>query len=372
MHLTISKSELLNVLSVAASIVSKKTTVPILANILFNASKGKLTLTSSDLDVTFIYESKAVVQEPGATTINTKVLYDIVKELSDAPISLKLKNQERLELLSGSARMNIICNSAVEYPIVTPTELGLFAKIKASVFSEMIAKTIYAVSNDTSRFILNGILLESSSNNNLSLVTTDGNRLSLITREVTGAKEGTKLVVSSRNMSELKKVLDLAGDEIIEFGMYDQMLVVKTSSMLLMLRLLDGSFPEYKNLIPNKTEQVIKVNSQALSSAVRRLSVINSDKSHAIKFDFTKDSLKLYNSSANLGDGYEEVEISLTGNDFSVGLNSKFVIDFCNSIAPLETIQLDLNSKHGAVKMSPATDNGYLNIVMPMRIIDGN
>lgn len=375
MNIIIQKSELSRVLSLTQSIVEKRTTMPILANVLLSASKGDLKISATDLEITAVVNVTAEVQDPGSTTVNARVLTDIVRELPDGEVKLKLADGERLEILAGKSKLRMIGVSAEEYPSLPGIGLDTSARMPASQLLEMINKTLYAVSQDETRFNLNGVSFETtssgkgkSSSNSLRMVATDGHRLAMITRPADGLEIDGSVIVPRKGLSEIRRVLDEQGDSEIGIGVNDGFLIIDSENIKVSMRLIDGEFPDYNQVVPKQKGTIVVANSEDFAQALRRVALMVTDKGKCVKLEFDKDSLRVSSSSPELGDADEEVSVEYQGKSLTLGFNARYLSDFSASLGEAQSMIIELHGELGAGKFYAQSDDSYLGIVMPMRL----
>ena len=372
MYITVTKADLYKALSLAQSIVEKRTTMPILANVLLSASEGRLKISATDLEVTAVIGTKAEIRSGGSTTLSARVLTDIVRELPEADVTIRLAEGERVEINSKNSKLKMIGVSAEEYPSLPGVGFQVNGKIDAAEFLEMVNKTIYAVSTDETRFNLNGVCFDyaggKGKTKNVIMVSTDGHRLSMITRPLGDIGEFEKVIVPRKGLVELKKVLEDAGKGQVGLDIRDGFLVVETSEVKLSMRLIDGEFPDYSQVLPKTKGVKVLIDTADLSQALKRVALMVTDKGKCVRLDFVKDSVRISSSSPELGEATEEIAVKYNGDPISVCFNARYLIDFCGSLSENQQIVLELHGELGPGKLYPESDDSYVAIVMPMRL----
>ena len=371
MEVKIPKSELNKALYLTQSIVERKTTMPILSNLLISASEGKLRIAATDLEITASTTVPANVEKGGSTTVSARVLADIVRELPDYEVSLKLLDGERLELKAGNSQLKMVGVSAEEYPSLPGMSNEVEGSIEGRQLLEMLNKTLYAVSHDETRFNLNGVcfeMVEEEGVQALRLVATDGHRLAMITRPVSNLQFNGKVIVPRKGLAELKKVLDVDEGTQVKVGILDGFFVVEGADTRISMRLIDGEFPDYGQVLPKDEGVDASVNGSELAHAVKRVALMVTDKGKCTKLDFSKDSLRVSSSSPELGEAKEDLPITYAGETLSLGFNAKYLIDVANSLEEEETLVIELHGELGPGKFSLEGDKSYIAIVMPMRL----
>jgi DNA polymerase III subunit beta len=372
MDIVINRNDLARALSLTQNIVEKRTTMPILGNVLLSATDGKLKISASDLEITAVAISNAQINSPGSTTVSAKMLSDLVRELGEGDVRLKLTEGERIEITSQKSKFKIVGVSADEYPSLPGISFKTKGRIGSKTLLEMINKTIYSVSQDETRFNLNGVCFEMVSEggkkNKLRMVSTDGHRLSMITREVEDFSFKDRVIVPRKGLNELKKVVESENDTEIGIDINDGFLVIESKDCKVSMRLIDAEYPDYTQVIPKTKGTKASLSGESLSRAVRRVALLVTDKGKCIRFDFSKDALRINSSSPELGEASEEVTIKYEGKPISIGFNARYVVDFIASVGESQEIIMELNGDLGPGKVYTEGDESYFGIIMPMRL----
>lgn len=385
MEITISKTELSKLLHVTLAIAEKKSTMPILGNILLTAEDKSFKVTASDLEITAIASSAATVKKEGSITVSAKVFGDLVRELSDGDITVRSVDRDRIEVVAGTSKMKIVGVGAEEYPVPPGLALKTKAKIPAPTLIEMINKTLYAVSLDEGRYNMNGVCLETTKQGKatgINMVATDGHRLALISRPIQGVEfsgltlKGTgkggssadHVIVPRKGIAEVRKALETVGDVPVGVDVSEGFLVVEGPAWKLVVRLLDSEFPNYEQVIPKAAGTRITVLSTQLAQALKRVSLVVSDKNKGVRFDFFTNLVRISSSSPELGEAQEELEVQYSGKDFSVGFNARYIIDVLSTIGENQPFILELNGESGPGKFYTEVDESCFGIVMPLRL----
>lgn len=378
MDITISKEELNKGLLLARSIVEQKTTMPILTNVLISAGEGGLKIAATDLEITALAFAKAEVKGKGSTTVNAKVLAELVRELPDGEIRIKLAQGERLEVAAGSTKLIMNGVSAEEFPSLPGLGFEVKGRMSSSQLEDMIDSTLYAVSLDETRFNLSGVCFEmledesgkgkKSSAKSLRLVATDGHRMAMITRPVGSLDFAERVIVPRKGLSEIRKLLAGLEDKEIGIGIYEGFLVIDTPDAKVSMRLIDGEFPDYKQVLPKQKGSLAVVQSEELAQALRRASLMVTDKGKGVRMDFAKGELRISSSSPELGEAKESLPLKYDGDPVSIGFNAKYVADIAASLKENQPLCVELNGDLGPGKFFPERDESYVSIVMPMRL----
>jgi DNA polymerase-3 subunit beta len=374
MEITISKAELNHLLQITQSIVEKKTTMPILANALLTASDSKFSVAATDLEITALATSEAEVQNPGSTTVSAKVLSDIVRELPEGDVHLKVGEAERLEISAPNSSLRMLGVSAEEFPSLPGISVNAKHRVDTAQLVGMISRTLYAASSDETRFNLNGVCFETVKDAGvkgaLRLAATDGHRLAVVTRQIDGLLIPERVIVPKKGLGEIRRVLDGSEDPQVGIAIEDGFLVVESSRVKMSMRLIDGEFPDYGQVIPKDEGVAASVSCSALAESLRRVALMVTDKGKCVKFDFTRNNLRISSSSPELGDAEEHIDITYAGEPTSIGFNARYVLDVIASLEGCPTLTIELHGKLGPGRFFSDSDESYLAVVMPMRLSD--
>ena len=368
----VEKKDLISLLSKTQNIVEKRNTMPILVNVLLESDQGKLRVFATDLEVSLTDEIPVLKEKKGRVAVSAKNLFDIVKELAEAPIVLNKKENNWLEIRQKKSVFNIVGISADEYPVFPTYSTKDFLKIDSSVLSDMIEKTIYSVSSDETRYHLNGVYFERQAEQGRDvyrMVATDGHRLSLVDRQVELKGAGLPsngVIIPRKGLHEIKKLLDSVGGEC-EMAVEGSQLILRHQSTVLMVRLIEGKYPNYQQLIPQKLPNHAHVHRETLLASLKRVSLLSNQKYKGVKLSLSDGRMEITSNNPELGDAKEEIEIRYKGNDLEIGFNARYMLDVLNSFDDDE-VDIELNDQLSPGLMRPHNDNSYTCVVMPMRI----
>ncbi len=370
-EITISKFELLRELTATQGVVERKTTIPILSNYLFEAAGDKLQLTATDLDLSLRTACTAKVKKEGACTIPARKLYDYVKLLPDADITIKLLENHWVSIRCGRSNTKMVGMARSNFPTLPVFPVTGVVKIPAAVLRSMIAKTGFAIAHEESRYTLNGALMVLKQES-ITMVATDGHRLAHIERsgeKFEGVSGEMKTLVPKKAMDELKSLLDAADAETIDFAKDESTLYFRVGQRLLTSRQLTGQFPNYEAVLPKDITKSISVPGEDLGAAISRVAQFADERSHAVRLRLEKDELKLSASSTDSGESEDSIEIAYSGDPMTIGFNAQYLIDFIKAAGSAE-VKLELKDAQSAGQFRPSDgdDYKYRYIVMPMRI----
>lgn len=369
MKIEIEKKELMNLIGKTQNIVEKRNTMPVLVNVLLEAEGESLRVFATDLEVSLTDSVKAKVSQPGKVAVSAKSLFDIAKELSEGIIQLVKKENNWLEIKQGKYLSKIVGISAEEYPIFPSYTGNSFLKIDSEVLTDMIDKTIYSVSNDETRYHLNGVYFEQKGDKGYTMVATDGHRLCLVNRNIPSSKvitQGQGVIIPRKGLHEIKKLLESLSGEF-DLAIEGSQLIVRKDSTTLMIRLIEGKYPNYNQFIPSKLTQKIRINREAFLTSLKRVSLLANHKSKAVTLSLSNGRMEIASNNPELGDAKEEIEVGYDGNDMRIGFNAKYITDVLNAIND-EEVDLEINDQLSPGLMRPHNDQSYTCVVMPMRI----
>ena len=369
MELKIAVDELKKALYRAQGIVERKTTMPILANVLLNATKTELQVTAFDLEIGIVSEHPAEVLRPGAITLSAKYLFDIVQNLPEATMSLKKLPNNFVEIQSGSAHFKLVGMGPEEYPnLPKPENVAEMVAVNGNILLEMIRKTSFAISNDETRYILNGVFFEPREKGIVRMVATDGHRLSLIDRTLEGDfKLKAGVIIPRKGLFELKRLLDEAPDAECHLGFASNSALFRKPGLTMVMRLIEGQFPEYQRVIPKLGERMITLPRARFMESLKRAAVLSADKTHAVKLTFSEDMLRIASQNPDLGEAKDDLEGQYKGKEMTVGFNARYLMDIL-SVVDSDQIGFEVGDEHSPGVLHPPDDPSYLAVVMPMRV----
>jgi DNA polymerase-3 subunit beta len=372
MEISVSKFELLKELTATQGVVERKTTIPILSNFLFEATNDRLTITATDLDLSLKTSCAAKVKREGACTIPARKLYDYVKLLPDGDISIKLLENHWVNIRSGRSNTKMVGMARANFPGLPVFPSTGSVKIPAQTLRSMIGRTIFAISNEESRYTLNGGLMVLKPES-ITMVATDGHRLAHIEKsgEQFDVSAENKTLIPKKAMSELFSLLQNTEVDHVEFAKDESTLFFRIGERLLTSRQLTGQFPNYEAVLPRDTSKSVVVHGADLSTAIQRVAQFADERSRAIRMKLDKNELKISSSSTEAGESEDSIETAYAADPLTIGFNSEYLIDFLKAQSAGE-VRLEFKDSQSAGQMRPedGSDDGfkYRYVVMPMRI----
>ena len=375
MEFKISQEEFVKGLSRTQSVVEKKGTMPILLNVLIEAQESSIFITATDLEIGIRGKYPAEILTSGKTTLSAKKIYEVIKELPENHVSLRVKENHWVEIKSGKSTFNIMGISADSFPSLPTYEEEGFMEVETEIFKEMVEKTIFAVSADESRYNLTGVFFirkEKDSPKEFRMVATDGYRLSLIDRslgeEMKGLENG--IILPKKGLVEMNKILEEAGKEGVKkigISLKGNNFILKKDPVILIMRLLDAEFPDYRQVIPSASKRQIKMKRNEIQDSLRRVSILSSEKTRGVKFQFNDDFLELSSYNPEFGEAKEELSVEYKGENLVVGFNSRFVMEVLNNLRSEEVV-FEIEDNVSPAIIRPSDDERHTCVIMPMRI----
>ncbi len=365
MELIVSKNILMDGIQTVQNAISQKNSLPILNNVLIEAENGKIKLTTTDLEIGICATIDATVTQAGSTTVPARKFFDIIKSLPDgSDISMAMKKNNFIMIKTGKAQFRIVGLPKEEFPRLPLFKDKDSITIQQHALKEMLNLTDFAVSKDDTRYVLNGILFEIKEDR-INMVATDGRRLAMInTRLPQKTLVDIKVVVPTKTIQEVKRMLSDDGEVTVKFGENQVLFVFKDSFII--SRLIEGEYPNYKNVIPARSTSGVKVSREDFLSAARRASIFTDQDSLAVKLSIKKKKMTISKNTPYLGEAKEELDVDFSGQEeFEIGFNPRYLIDVLRSLSEEEiTLELEDAAKPGVVRRG----EGYTYVVLPMQL----
>jgi len=368
MNLTIAKDQILNGLQSVQNVVSTRTTLPILSNVLVRAEGDRVEFTATDLDVTVSCSVEASVKKGGATTIPVKKFFGIIRELTSPEIEIETDDKNVTSIRAGSSFFKIRGLAAEEFPPLPKFKEDKRVTVPQEKLRSMLKKTAFAISTDESRYVLNGIYL-SLKDHKITMVATDGRRLALVDEEADIAdKSQGEFIIPSKAVNELSRLLTDKGEVDVNFSDNQASFTLKAEKgpgVLIVSKLIEGNYPNYRQVIPAETKERIALPREEFLHALRRAEIMTSDKQNSVKMAFAKNQLAITANSPDVGEARETMSVNYKGKDLAIAFNPAYLIEPLNALAEDEVfIELIDELSPGVLKI-----NGpFLYVVMPMRL----
>jgi len=373
MEIIVSRQDLLKELTATQSVVERKTTIPILSNFLLEAENDRLTLTATDLDQAIRTSTVVKVKKPGACTIPARKLYDYIKLLPDGDISIKQLENHWVQIRSGRSNTKIVGMARANYPQVPEFPTVAVTSISSVALKTLIARTIFAISNEESRYTLNGALLVIKAES-LAMVATDGHRLSFVEKtneNLEGISGEKRVLIPRKALEELRQLLMSSDAEKVEFADDEHTLYFRVGYRTLSSRKLTGQFPNYEAVMPRDNSKFVIVQANELGHAIQRVAQFADERSGAIRMRMEQNELKISSSSTDAGESEDTIDTPYSGDPLVVGFNSGYMLDFLKALGNEGEVRLEFKDAQSAGQMRPEDPDAeyrYRYVLMPMRI----
>ena len=374
MKFSIERGEFQRGLGRIQTIVEKRNTMPILANALLEVSgkkEGSLELAATDLEVGIRSSHPCEVAKPGRLTVSARKLHEIVRELPEEKVYLEASSNAYLTLRCARAEFTLAGTTAEEYPSLPNFAPKSLTVVPAAVLSEMIDRTMYAASTDETRYNLNGVYVERiAETGKLRMVATDGHRLAYVDRALGDGLTSLAdagVIIPRKGLAELKKLVDEEDADEIELGFEGNNGLARKGSVTLTMRLIEGEFPNYRQVIPTERGQQLILPTEIFLHALRRVALLSAERSRAVKLELSEGQIRLSSNNPDLGDAREELDIDYAGETTSIAFNARYLIDAV-SAARSKEIRFGFRDALSPAELSPGDDADALAVVMPMRL----
>lgn len=359
----VAKEKLLDGLQRVQNVVSTRTTLPILSNVLVAAANDGIRLTTTDLDVSVRCQVEAEVTKIGTTTLPARKLFSIIKEVAGADVEVEVDDKNSTTIRCGSSFYKIMGLPEDEFPRFPQADAGKKLKIQQAAFREALKITAYAVSSDETRYVLNGVYM-SFKGEKLTVVATDGRRLALVENDLEIPKGGeTELILPNKAVGELQRLLSDAGETIISVS--DSQIIFDLGTTTLASKLIEGAYPNFRQVIPTETKERIVLERELLLGALHRASLLASEKTQSVRLGFTKNQLTITATTPEVGEAKETLSINYKGKDLAIAFNPQYLMDPLRSLTADEVfLELTDELSPGVLKINAP----FLYVLMPMRL----
>jgi DNA polymerase III subunit beta len=367
MDFRIEKNQLLRGLYLAAGIADRKSTMPILANVLVRTDgKDRILCAATDTHVTVLATLPAKIDAEGGLTLGARQFHEIVKGLAGEEIHVRRTEQNWAVIRAGRAEFKLVGMPDRDFPkLPAVAEAGLH-QVNSVTLRDMIAKTIFSISTDETRQHLSGVLFESDGKTG-RMISTDGHRLCKVVRELPdGPNLETGVLIPRKGVGEIRRMLE-AREGPAEIGVYQSHFVVRSGEIAITVRLAEGQFPPYEQVIPKDNERTIVVSRDELLEAFRRVAIMASDKTMGVRVGLEKGKLTIEADNPDLGNAREELEVAYKGGAVQVGFNARYFVELLSEMGGPQ-VRLELAGELDPVVIRPADESDYLGVIMPMRL----
>jgi DNA polymerase-3 subunit beta len=374
MEFEIDRVEFLEGLRLTQGVVERRNTLPILSNALIEPTEGGVSILATDLDVGVRRACKAKVKGSGAITVNARKLFELVKEMTGSSIHVRGTESHRVEVHSGKTRLNLVGLDPKEYPSIPglstkPNKGASELKAQAAVLAAMIESTLFAVSLDETRLNLSGVYLENHSGA-LRMVATDGHRLAMIDRKIEGKMPEKGVILPRKGLVEAKKLLETsdAEDDQATLLIDGPIARVSRSRAELFMRLIEGEFPDYRQVIPAQSRAKVNLGREEFLRALGCLSVLSTERAKGVKLTLKPGALEVQANNPDAGEGVDEIEVAYSGEELSIGFNGRYLIEALVAMRDGERVDFMATDDVSPGVLRPEGDDSYCYVVMPMRL----
>ena len=374
MEFEIQRTEFLEGLRLTQGVVERRNTLPILSNTLIEPADGGLTIVATDLDIGVKRSCEAKVKGSGAITVNARKLFELVKEMKGDTIVVRGLDNHRVQVTSGKTRLNLVGLDPKEFPSIPglstkPNRGASEIQAEAEVLGTMIESTLFAVSMDETRINLSGVYVENQQGA-LRMVATDGHRLALIDRKVQGKAPDKGVILPRKGLVEAKKLLESAStsEGLVTLWIDGPIAKVTHGRAELFMRLVEGEFPDYKQVIPKQSKARITVGREDLLRALGCMSVLSTERAKGVRLSLKPGALEVQASNPDAGDGIDELEVAYTGEELSIGFNGRYLIEALVAMRHGDKVDFLANDDVSPGILRPEGDDSYCYVVMPMRL----
>src|SRR5919106_392521 len=350
------------------SIVERRNTMPILANVLIEAQKSEIRVTATDLEVGVRGDVDGEVIKEGTVTVNAKKLYEIIREVPNEQVQLKRLENDWVEIRSGKSVFKIVGMDAREFPQFPKIDNKDLSTTPASTIREMIERTLFSVSTDETRYSLNGVFIQEGEGGKVRMVATDGHRLAFDERVLSSFGLSKGVILPRKGLAELKKLLESSEDGVVSIGFRENMGLVIKDKVELFMRLIEGDFPDYTKVIPKGNPNIAKIEHHEFLQALRRVSILSSERYKGVKMEFSEDKVSVSANNPDLGEAGEDIEAEYKGKPVTIGFNARYLIDVLGVLEGDGDIDIELKDELSPSIIRKAGHEGYLYVLMPMRL----
>ncbi len=368
MNFSVQRLPLLDALQKVQTVVEKKNTIQILGNILCHVKGQELSLYATDLEVGIKITLSVESTTEGKFTLSAKHFLDIVKELPEKPLHIRKKDNSWIEIICEKSKFSIVSLPAEQYPVLPSFEDKQYFEARSDALINMMDRTHFAASTDSTRYHINGVYFESLENSLMRMIATDGHRLSFVDQEVFLKSPELKrgIIIPKKGLLEFRKLLD-PSEEILGLCFERGFLFAQFKDCYLFVRLIDGDYPDYRPVIPKSMNRLVKIERQKFNSALKRVSLLSNEKSRGIKLCLESGTLVILSSNSEMGEAREEIEVKYQGDSMEIGFNSKYLLE---NLSVMKSDQIEFHLKDplspGIIREVDLSNHTY--VIMPMKI----
>ena len=367
MKFSIDRTKFLKPLSHLSSVVERRNTIPILSNIVVSANDDSLSLTATDMDLDLVITIKCNIEQKGTCTIPAHLLSEIVRKFQEGSQVQIFSDQNNVNIIAGKSNFRLPTLPVEEFPSFSSSEMSTKFQLMVEDVIHQIDKTRFAISNEETRFYLNGIYFHKNDNGMLASVATDGHRLAVSQMKMPeNIDDIPQVILPKKAIGEIRKLIDDYEGKI-DISLSETRAEFSFGNVKLTTKLIDGSFPDYTKVIPTNNDKIMTVNTEKFYSAVDRVSTISSEKSRSVKINLRPGVLVLSASNPDASSAIEEIEVSYDGEEIEIGFNARYLIEIAQQINN-DTMQIALSDPGSPSLIFSPNDKNNLFVLMPMRV----
>jgi DNA polymerase-3 subunit beta len=355
-------------LSVVQGISERRITMPILSHLLISADDNQITVTATDLENTLETQCNAMVHGGGKIALPSKKLFEIIREIQSGEIEIEELENNWVQIVSSGVSFKLAGLPAIDFPSLPTQDLQQHVQVQASSLDDMISKTFFAVSSDDLRRNLAGLYFEPHEDGLLRVIGTDGHRLSFIEEKFEGGLGFNKgIILPRKGVVELRKLLKNSESGDIKLSVSNNFFAAQSDHIKLFSRLIELEYPDYKQVVPEQSKFSFIVNRDVLNGAVRRVSVLSSEKTRSIKIKISTSKVQLVSVTPELGEAREEIDVEYSGDTVELGFNSVYIMDVLEAIDS-EQVIIEITDELSPAIIKPDAEQEYISVIMPMRV----
>ena len=374
MKIHVAREDLLTALQRVQGVVEKRNTMPILANILLEAKSEGLDIVATDLEIGMRGLYKATVKEPGAVTFSARTLFDILKEVRQSEIEIAVAENNWVTVRAGKSQFRVVGLPSKDYPALPAIERDGLLSIPAQGLLQLLKKTVFAVGEKDTRYVLNGLLITlipAGKKITIRLVGTDGHRLGWAEQEVTPDASAIpssemKVIIPKKAAIEIRRLLEEDDKEPL-LGFSKNLLILRKSGLVFTSRIMEGTYPNYQQVVPKESSKKVMLSKSELEGALRRVAILSKDKAHAVKLAFNQEHVHLSSKSVDLGEAEEEIPATYQGEMFSAGFNARYFLDVL-SVIEAEHLSLQMETPLSPCLIQEQDNPTFKAVVMPVKV----
>ncbi|MBN2254432.1 MAG: DNA polymerase III subunit beta [Deltaproteobacteria bacterium] len=369
MEFNIDRSTFLESVQKTLGIVERKSTMPILNNLLLKTGDDQITVVATDREVGLVATYEADVVTQGDITIAARKLYEMIREIQGERVNVKKLDNNWMNVTCGKMEFRLPGIPAVDFPDVSEEEGVVYSRIKSGMLREMINKTYFAISTDEMRISLNGVFLKIE-RGAIEMVATDGHRLSIVKMPLDDGADidigSGGIIIPRKGVGEMRKLLE-DEDGIVDIGIKTGVCILKKNNTILKMSLIDSDYPDYEKVIPTEKGVELVVNKEDMLHSLRRMGVISSDRFSGVKIQINNNKMVLSSTNTDIGEAHDEVDVIYSGKEFEVGYNVKYLIDAVDVVDEKE-ISFEMRESQGPAIVREAGNDSFKCIIMPLRL----